>query len=96
MTFLGFVAGLAGDAEAEIGAPVMVRNHTTVLYVCIRRVYASARTIIRVGHREQLLEGAKRCLRDRGIAQTTARDIVAASGTNLASIGYHFGRRKPC
>ena len=23
--------------------------------------------------------------------RTTARDIVAASGTNLASIGYHYG-----
>jgi AcrR family transcriptional regulator len=26
-----------------------------------------------------------------GYARTTARDIVAASGTNLASIGYHYG-----
>src|SRR5215475_9501291 len=44
-----------------------------------------------MGHREQLLEGAKRCLREKGYARTTARDIVAASGTNLASIGYHYG-----
>jgi AcrR family transcriptional regulator len=27
----------------------------------------------------------------RGYAHTTARDIVAASDTNLASIGYHYG-----
>jgi AcrR family transcriptional regulator len=47
-----------------------------------------------VGHREQLLEGAKRCLLERGYARTTARDIVAASGTNLASIGYHFGSKE--
>ncbi|MBE1484564.1 TetR/AcrR family transcriptional regulator [Plantactinospora soyae] len=46
-----------------------------------------------MGHREQLLEGAKRCLYERGYARTTARDIVAASGTNLASIGYHFGSK---
>lgn len=46
-----------------------------------------------VGHREQLLEGAKKCLLERGYARTTARDIVAASGTNLASIGYHFGSK---
>jgi AcrR family transcriptional regulator len=46
-----------------------------------------------VGHREQLLEGAKKCLIERGYASTTARDIVAASGTNLASIGYHFGSK---
>jgi AcrR family transcriptional regulator len=46
-----------------------------------------------MGHREDLLEGAKRCLYERGYARTTARDIVAASGTNLASIGYHFGSK---
>jgi AcrR family transcriptional regulator len=44
-----------------------------------------------MGHRESLLEGAKRCLLEKGYARTTARDIVAASGTNLASIGYHYG-----
>ena len=44
-----------------------------------------------MGHREDLLAGAKRCLYERGFARTTARDVVAASGTNLASIGYHFG-----
>jgi len=47
-----------------------------------------------VGHREKLLTGAKRCLYERGYARTTARDIVAASGTNLASIGYHFGSKE--
>ncbi len=46
-----------------------------------------------MGHREDLLAGAKRCLYERGYARTTARDIVAASGTNLASIGYHFGSK---
>jgi AcrR family transcriptional regulator len=40
-----------------------------------------------------LLAGAKQCLYERGYARTTARDIVAASGTNLASIGYHFGSK---
>jgi AcrR family transcriptional regulator len=44
-----------------------------------------------MGHREDLLAGAVRCLRDKGYAKTTARDIVATSGTNLASIGYHYG-----
>ncbi|MBX6363068.1 MAG: TetR/AcrR family transcriptional regulator [Gemmatimonadetes bacterium] len=46
-----------------------------------------------MGHKEDLLDGAKRCLYERGYARTTARDIVAASGTNLASIGYHFGSK---
>lgn len=47
-----------------------------------------------MGNREDLLEGAKRCLYERGYARTTARDIVAASGTNLASIGYHYGSKE--
>jgi AcrR family transcriptional regulator len=47
-----------------------------------------------MGHRERLIAGAKRCLYERGYARTTARDIVAASGTNLASIGYHFGSKE--
>jgi AcrR family transcriptional regulator len=47
-----------------------------------------------VGHKEDLLQGAKRCLYEKGYARTTARDIVAASGTNLASIGYHYGSKE--
>ncbi|MDA0568050.1 TetR/AcrR family transcriptional regulator [Streptomonospora sp. S1-112] len=46
-----------------------------------------------MGHREDLLAAAKRCLRERGYARVTARDLVAESGTNLASIGYHFGSK---
>jgi AcrR family transcriptional regulator len=47
-----------------------------------------------MSHREDLLAGAVACLREKGYANTTARDIVAASGTNLASIGYHYGSTK--
>ena len=47
-----------------------------------------------MGHREDLLAAARRCLSERGWARTTARDLVAASGTNLASIGYHFGSKE--
>ncbi|KND39548.1 TetR/AcrR family transcriptional regulator [Streptomyces acidiscabies] len=46
-----------------------------------------------MGHREDLLEGAKRCLLTKGFVRTTARDIVKESGTNLASIGYHYGSK---
>src|ERR1700742_3280114 len=46
-----------------------------------------------VGHREDLLTAARQCLQERGYARTTARELVAASGTNLASIGYHFGSK---
>jgi AcrR family transcriptional regulator len=47
-----------------------------------------------MGHREALLDGARRCLLERGYARTTARDVVAASHTNLASISYHFGSKE--
>jgi AcrR family transcriptional regulator len=46
-----------------------------------------------MGHKEELLAAARRCLIARGYARTTARDLVAESGTNLASIGYHFGSK---
>jgi AcrR family transcriptional regulator len=45
----------------------------------------------RTTNRDALLEGALRCLQEQGYARTTARDIVAASGANLGSIGYHYG-----
>jgi AcrR family transcriptional regulator len=41
-----------------------------------------------------LLIGAKRCLIEKGYGRTTTRDIVAASGANLASIGYHYGSKE--
>ncbi len=47
-----------------------------------------------MGQREALLAGAKQCLYEKGYARTTARDIVAASGANLAAIGYHFGSKE--
>ncbi len=47
----------------------------------------------RRGNREKLLQAAIECLQENGYARTTARDLVAASGTNLASIGYHFGSK---
>lgn len=46
------------------------------------------------GHRERLLEAAIACLGEKGYARTTSRDLVAASGTNLASIGYHFDSKE--
>src|SRR5262249_2291649 len=61
-------------------------SYTFVKYKCMNLWYNN-----RMGHREDLLEGAKRCLYEKGYARTTARDIVAAAGTNLGSIGYHYG-----
>ncbi|MEV5962467.1 TetR/AcrR family transcriptional regulator [Kribbella sp. NPDC051952] len=47
-----------------------------------------------MGHREALLAAAKTCLAEKGYARTTARDLVSASGTNLGSIGYHYGTKE--
>jgi AcrR family transcriptional regulator len=47
----------------------------------------------RENHRERLIRGALECLRKKGYARTTARDIAAVSGCNLGSIGYHFGSK---
>lgn len=47
-----------------------------------------------MGNREDLLAGALRCIREKGYARTTARDIAAAAGTSLAAIGYHFGSKE--
>ncbi|MEU6041358.1 TetR/AcrR family transcriptional regulator [Actinomadura sp. NPDC047616] len=46
-----------------------------------------------MGQREDLLAGARACLAEKGYSRTTARDIAAASGAHLASIGYHFGSK---
>ena len=45
-------------------------------------------------NREKLLHAALRLLGTKGYARTTARDLVEESGTNLASIGYHFGSKE--
>lgn len=47
-----------------------------------------------MGNREDLLDGAKECLVQRGWANTTVRDIAAYSGVSHAAIGYHFGSRE--
>lgn len=45
-------------------------------------------------HRAKLLEAAQVLLVQRGYGSITARDLVAASNTNLGSIGYHFGSKE--
>ncbi|MEE2048041.1 helix-turn-helix domain-containing protein, partial [Nocardiopsis tropica] len=46
-----------------------------------------------MSQRDDLLAGARKCLVEKGYGKTTARDIAAASGAHLASIGYHFGSK---
>jgi len=44
-------------------------------------------------HREALLNAARTLMRQSGRGDITARDLVAASDTNLGSISYHFGSK---
>ncbi|MGW8567137.1 TetR/AcrR family transcriptional regulator [Isoptericola sp. NPDC055881] len=46
------------------------------------------------GNRAALLVAARDCLRERGYARTTARDIASSAGVSLAAIGYHFGSKE--
>jgi AcrR family transcriptional regulator len=47
-----------------------------------------------MGNREDLLAGAKQCLREKGYDRTSVRDIAAAAGVSTAAIGYHYGSRE--
>jgi AcrR family transcriptional regulator len=51
-------------------------------------------TSTRSTHRTKLLEASRTLLRERSYGNITARDLVAASRTNLGSIGYHFGSKE--
>lgn len=48
----------------------------------------------RHSHRARLLAAARRLLREGDYGNITARELVAASDTNLGSIGYHFGSKE--
>lgn len=43
--------------------------------------------------KDRLLDGALRCIAQRGYAATSSRDIARAAGANVASINYHFGSK---
>jgi AcrR family transcriptional regulator len=43
--------------------------------------------------RTAILEAAERLYADRGFADVTLRDIVAAANVNLAAVNYHFGSK---
>jgi AcrR family transcriptional regulator len=48
----------------------------------------------RENHRDALLSAARTLMRQSGRGEITARDLVAASNTNLGSISYHFGSKE--
>ena len=43
--------------------------------------------------RTAILSAAERLYADRGFADVTLRDIVAAADVNLAAVNYHFGSK---
>ena len=43
--------------------------------------------------RQRLLDATRQCVRSRGLARTTSRDITGAADANLAAITYHFGSK---
>ncbi|MFF2453219.1 TetR/AcrR family transcriptional regulator [Isoptericola sp. NPDC058082] len=45
-------------------------------------------------NRAALLAAARTCLRDKGYARTSARDVATTAGVSLAAIGYHFGSKE--
>ena len=53
-----------------------------------------APTVVGNTNRAALLDAAKRLVVERGYAGTSVRDLVAASGTNLAAVGYHYGSKE--
>jgi AcrR family transcriptional regulator len=44
--------------------------------------------------RERLVEAARVCVRDRGLAGASSREITRVAGANLAAITYHFGSKE--
>ena len=44
--------------------------------------------------RQHLLDAARHCVRETGLAGATSREITATAGVNLAAITYHFGSKE--
>ena len=62
--------------------------------IWINQAGKAAVKMLFMGNREDLLNGAVKCLKEKGWARTTVRDIAAAAGVSHAAIGYHFGSRE--
>ena len=67
--------------------------HVRLVQLC-KTVVLDRVTLFDMGNREALLDGAKRCLIEKGYSKTTARDVADAAGVSLAAIGYHFGSKE--
>jgi AcrR family transcriptional regulator len=87
--------------EALTSALVAFPDLNNVLYdvQTIVRLYNVQMTMSMSGadrptHRAKLLEAARVLLGERDYGTITARELVAASNTNLGSIGYHFGSKE--
>ena len=46
-----------------------------------------------IGTKENLLDTAERLFAERGVKETSVRDITKAAGSHLASVNYHFNTK---
>src|ERR1700721_775818 len=88
----GMTAAEYRPRETRIDIP---RPQTIVSYNCL-----NCNTTVAPSHvmpsdqtRSSILEAAERLYADRGFADVTLRDIVAAADVNLAAVNYHFGSK---
>jgi AcrR family transcriptional regulator len=51
------------------------------------------RTVEHTGQRERILAAAERLFAERGVDAVSLRAVMAAAGTNVASVHYHFGSK---
>jgi AcrR family transcriptional regulator len=65
-------------------------DHRRVLYVRMTEVPTAA---VSPSTHDRLLEAARACVREKGLANTTSRAITSRAGANLAAITYHFGSK---
>lgn len=51
------------------------------------------RTTERAGQRDRILAAAERLFAERGVDAVSLRAVMAAAGTNVAAVHYHFGSK---
>src|SRR3954466_10929520 len=69
-------------------------SQTTVSYSCLKcKLPVENLPMASDQTRTAILNAAERLYAERGFADVTLRDIVAAADVNLAAVNYHFGSK---
>src|ERR1700732_621189 len=88
--------------DGSVSPPALARKRidihqlqTIVSYKCLKcnDPVASSRAMPSDQTRSAILAAAERLYAERGFADVTLRDIVAAADVNLAAVNYHFGSK---